>query len=165
MVNDEFSEKYLKGRSDKLFLNTLRRNGPGSSTASLQINLLPGENRPDVIRTNMVSSRIRELVGPVNGAESVVYGAGDSFGGPPVSVSLLGNNIEELKAAKLILKNAMNENSALKDVEDNDPEDQRNSIDLKRRCLFVGIRSEYCYGTGAFGILRITSTALSKRSR
>ena len=79
IVNDEFSEKYLKGRSDKLFLNTLRRNGPGSSTASLQINLLPGENRPDVIRTNMVSSRIRELVGPVNGAESVVYGSGDSF--------------------------------------------------------------------------------------
>ena len=140
IVNDEFSEKYLKGRSDKLFLNTLRRNGPGSSTASLQINLLPGENRPDVIRTNMVSSRIRELVGPVNGAESVVYGSGDSFGGPPVSVSLLGNNIEELKAAKLILKNAMNENSALKDVEDNDPEGIKEiQLTLKEDAYLLGL--------------------------
>ena len=80
--------------------------------------------------------RIRELVGPVNGAESVVYGSGDSFGG---RVSL-GNNIDELKGAKGILKKAMNENSALKDIEDNDPEGIKEiQISLKDDAYLLGL--------------------------
>ena len=140
MVNDEFSETYLKGTGKKLYENTIRRVGPGSSAASLQINLLPGEERPDAIRSNMVTARIRELVGPVLGVESLVFGSGGNFGGSPVSVSLLGNNIEELKAAKEQLKTAMLDNGLLKDVADNDPSGIKEiRLELKESAYLLGL--------------------------
>lgn len=121
MVNTELTEKYLKESGKMLFENTIRRLGPGSSTARLDINLLPGEERPDEISSDLVTSRLEELVGPVIGVESLIYGSGGNFGGSPVSVSLLGNNIQELKAAKKELKSVLQSNSRLKDISDNDP--------------------------------------------
>ncbi len=105
IVNEELTEQYLKGTDKILFENVIKNVGPGSSTATLTINLLPGEERPDAIVSELITDRLRELVGPVIGAESVIYGSGGNFGGDPVSVSLLGNNIQELKAAKAELKN------------------------------------------------------------
>lgn len=140
IVNDEFTATYLKGTDKKLYENTIRRVGPGASTASLVINLLPGEERPDAIRSNMVTTRIRELVGPVLGVESLIYGSGGNFGGSPVSVSLLGNNIEELKAAKLQLKTAMLDNALLKDVSDNDPSGIKEiRLELKESAYLLGL--------------------------
>jgi multidrug efflux pump subunit AcrB len=121
IVNQEFTDKYLQGTNKKLFENVIKQLGPGSSTASLEINMLPGEERPDAVVSNMVSNRIRELMGPVHGVESLIYGSGGNFGGSPVSVSLLGSNIEELKKAKEELKLALENNALLKDVADTDP--------------------------------------------
>jgi hypothetical protein len=71
--------------------NIIKRVGPGNNKASLQVNLLPGEERdfasPDI------TNAIRDEVGPVFGVESLTFGSGGNFGGSPVSVSLLGNNI------------------------------------------------------------------------
>jgi len=140
IVNDELSEKYLKGMDKKLFLNMIKNLGPGSSTARLQINLLPGEERPDGIRSDMVSGRLRELVGPVIGVESLIYGSGGNFGGSPVSVSLLGNNIAELKAAKEELKQIMLNNATLKDVTDNDPAGIKEiRLQLKENAYLLGL--------------------------
>ncbi len=140
IVNDEFTNTYLKGTGKELYENTIRRVGPGSSAASLQINLLPGEERPDAIRSNMVTARIRELVGPVLGVESLVFGSGGNFGGSPVSVSLLGNNIEELKSAKELLKTAMLDNGLLKDVADNDPSGIKEiRLELKESAYLLGL--------------------------
>ena len=120
-VNAELSEKYKNDIDTLLFENIIKTLGPGTSTASLSINLLPGENRPDEISSDLVGNRIRELVGPVIGSESLVFGGGGNFGGSPVAVSLLGNNIAELKAAKAELKASLESNPLLKDIEDNDP--------------------------------------------
>lgn len=140
IVNQELTEKYLKGTGKILFENVIRRVGPGSSAATLSINLLPGEERPDAIRSNLVTDRLRELVGPVIGAESLIYGSGGNFGGDPVSVSLLGNNIQELKAAKTELKAAMVNNSALKDVADNDPAGIKEiRLELKENAYLLGL--------------------------
>ena len=68
-----------------------------------------------------MTNRIQERVGPVFGVESLVFGSGGNFGGSPVSVSLLGNNIQELKAVKAELKKRLQDNILLKDVTDNDP--------------------------------------------
>ena len=123
-----------------LFVNMIKNLGPGSSTATLEINLLPGEERPDGIRADMVTTRLRELVGPVIGVESLIYGSGGNFGGNPVSVSLLGNNIEELKAAKMELKQAMEANSNLKDVTDNDPAGIKEiRLQLKENAYSLGL--------------------------
>lgn len=121
IVNKELSEEYQSDIDTLLFENIIKTLGPGTSTASLSINLLPGEERPDEISSNLVGNRIRELVGPVVGSESLVFGGGGNFGGSPVAVSLLGNNIAELKAAKAELKQSLESNPLLKDIEDNDP--------------------------------------------
>jgi len=140
IVNGELTEEYLMGTGKVLFENMLKNVGPGSSSATLVINLLPGEERPDEIRADLVTSRLRELVGPVIGAESLIYGSGGNFGGDPVSVSLLGNNIAELKAAKSELKTAMLNNALLKDVADNDPSGIKEiRLELKENAYLLGL--------------------------
>ncbi len=140
IVNEELTDQFLKGTGKVLFENMIKTLGPGSSTARLQINLLPGEERPDGIRSDMVTGRLRELVGPVIGVESLIYGSGGNFGGSPVSVSLLGNNITELKAAKEELKAAMLNNANLKDVTDNDPAGIKEiRLQLKENAYLLGL--------------------------
>jgi multidrug efflux pump subunit AcrB len=140
IVNEELTEEYLQGTDKVLYENMIKRLGPGSSAATLVINLLPGEERPDEIRADMVTSRLRELVGPVIGVESLIYGSGGNFGGDPVSVSLLGNNIKELKAAKTELKTAMLNNALLKDVADNDPAGIKEiRLELKDNAYLLGL--------------------------
>lgn len=99
--------------------NTLRTIGPGSSNANIIINLLPGEERD--LSANDISNNIRERVGLVPGVEQLTFGANTNFGGRPISISLTGNNISELKAAKTELKEKLSSLTQLKDISDNDP--------------------------------------------
>ncbi|MGB1210405.1 MAG: efflux RND transporter permease subunit [Lacinutrix venerupis] len=139
IVNQELTEKYLKGTGKQLFENTILTIN-SSSSASLRINMLPGEERPDAIKSSLVANRLRELVGPVIGTERLIFGSGGNFGGSPVSVSLLGNNIEELKAAKVELKQVLSTNPLLKDIEDNDPAGIKEiRIELKESAYLLGL--------------------------
>lgn len=139
IVNKELTETYLKGTGKELFENTILTLN-SSSSARLQLNLLPGEERPDAINSNLVANRLRELVGPVIGTERLIFGSGGNFGGSPVSVSLLSNNIEELKAAKLELKQVLETNPLLKDIEDNDPAGIKEiRLELKESAYLLGL--------------------------
>jgi multidrug efflux pump subunit AcrB len=121
-ATNQINNEYLgENPKNHLVKNFIKKIGPGSSAASLTINLLPGEERPNEITSSLVTNRIEELVGPIFGIESLVFGSGGNFGGRPVSVSLLGNNITELKAVKSELKKHLQDNTSLKDVTDNDP--------------------------------------------
>ncbi len=115
--NDKLKEQQT-GNLD-VVKNTLRRIGPGSSNASITINLLPGEERD--LPANDISNNIRERVGSVPGVEQLTFGANTNFGGRPVAISLTGSNIEELKAAKEELKEKLGTLTQLKDISDNDP--------------------------------------------
>ena len=140
IVDQELTDKYMKGYDKNLFENMIRRVGPGSSNATLTINLLPGEERPDNVVADLVTNRLEELVGPVIGVESLIYGSGGNFGGAPVSVSLLGNNISELKAAKAELKSTLLANPRLKDIEDNDPAGIKEiRLQLKDNAYLLGL--------------------------
>ncbi len=139
IVNDEFTEKYLQGTDKQLVLNTIRRITSASS-ANLSINMLPGEERPDEINAALVANRLRELVGPVIGVERLTFGSGGNFGGSPVSVSLLSNSIDELKAAKGELKEILEANPLLKDVTDNDPAGIKEiRLELKENAYLLGL--------------------------
>ena len=121
-VTDQISEEYFGSDGEKqLVKNIIKNVGPGSSSASLSINLLEGEERPNEITSRLVTNRIQERVGLIFGVESLVFGSGGNFGGSPVSISFLGNNITELKAVKTALKKRLENNVLLKDVTDNDP--------------------------------------------
>ena len=139
LVNQEFTEKYLKGTGKELFENVIKQINSASS-ATLTINMLPGEERPDAINSPLVSNRLREVVGPVIGTERLSFDSGGNFGGSPVSISLLSNNINELKAAKTELKQALEDNPLLKDVVDNDPLGIKEiRIKLKENAYLLGL--------------------------
>ncbi len=135
-VNDQLTQ--TQSGQLQVIENTIRRLGPGSANASLTINLLPGENRD--LRSSEISKNIREAVGPIYEAESVVFGSGNAFGGKPVSISLVGNNISELKQAKKELKDEMQSNPRIADVTDNDPAGIKEiKINLKENAYLLGL--------------------------
>ena len=117
LVNKEYTKKQTGNIA--IIENIIRRVGPGSANGSLTVNLLPGEARD--FSSPEITNAIQEKVGKVYGVESLVFGSGGNFGGSPVAISLLGNDIKELKAAKEELKQTLENNPLLKDVIDNDP--------------------------------------------
>ncbi|NEV94837.1 efflux RND transporter permease subunit [Psychroflexus sp. YR1-1] len=135
-VNEDFTRR--QSGNKEVVRNIVRRVGPGNNKASLRVNLLPGEERD--FGSPEITNAIREEVGEVYGVERLTFGSGGNFGGKPVSVSLLGNNLKELEQAKEELKALMEENNTLKDVTDTDPEGIKEiSIDLKDEAYALGL--------------------------
>lgn len=118
--------------------NVIKRLGAGTSTASLNVNLLPGQTRD--FNAIEVANAFRTAVGPVYGVESLVFGSGGRFGGSPISVSLLSNDIEQLKQVKEELKEDFTNNPILKDISDNDPQGIKEiKIKLKESAYLLGL--------------------------
>jgi len=151
-VNDEFTKKQTGNIS--VIENIIKRIGPGSANGSLNINLLPGETRE--FAADEITNAIRDEVGPVYGVESLVFGSGRNFGGSPVAVSLLSNDIDELKAAKNELKEILSNNPLLKDISDNDPAGIKEvRIKLKDNAYLLGLNLQAVMSqvrSGFFGI-------------
>ena len=136
LVNDKLT-KSQKGNIS-VVENILKKVGPGTSSASLNVNLLPGEQRD--YTSSEVTNAIRDAVGEVYGVETLVFGSGGHFGGSPVSISLLSSNIDELKLAKIELKDAFSRNPLLKDISDNDPQGIKEiKIRLKESAYLLGL--------------------------
>ena len=118
--------------------NIVKRVGPGTNKASLDINLLPGEERD--FEAFLISNALRDTTGPVYGVERLTFGSGGNFGGSPVSVSLLSNNTEELKAAKDYFREQLEKDPRLKDIVDTDPEGIKEiRIQLKENAYALGL--------------------------
>lgn len=134
-VNEEYTKKQTGNK--QVVENIIKRVGPGNNKASLDINLLPGEERD--FGSPEITNSIRQEVGPVYGVESLTFGSGGNFGGSPISVSLLGNNLNELEAAKEELKQNFENNSLLKDISDNDPKGIKEiNVKLKENAYALG---------------------------
>lgn len=135
-VNEGYTAKQTGNQ--QVVRNIIKRIGPGTSNASLTVNLLEGEYRD--FSSPEITNSIRDAVGKVYGVESLIFGSGGNFGGSPVAVSLLGNNISELKAAKEALKTELEQNPILKDVSDNDPAGIKEiQIELKDKAHMLGL--------------------------
>ncbi len=134
------NEDYTAKQTDNLpvIQNIIKRIGPGTSRSTLTLNLLPGEKR-DFSSPELTNS-IRDKVGQLHGIESLTFGSGGNFAGYPISISLLGNNISELKSAKAELKNIMSAQPNLKDVTDTDPRGIKEiKIELKKNAYLLGL--------------------------
>ncbi|RDK89132.1 efflux RND transporter permease subunit [Marinirhabdus gelatinilytica] len=135
-VNEDFTERQTGKK--QVVENIIKRVGPGNNKASLNVNLLPGEERD--FGSPEITNAIREEVGAVYGVERLTFGSGGNFGGSPVSVSLLGNNTEELKAAKDELKLVLENDALLADVSDTDPEGIKEiNIELNETAYALGL--------------------------
>jgi len=136
LVNKEYTKKQTGNL--QVVENIIKRVGPGSANATLSVNLLPGETRD--FSSPEITNAIQQKVGKIYGVESLVFGSGGNFGGSPVAVSLLGNNITELKAVKDELKEVLESNPLLKDVTDNDPAGIKEvRIKLKDNAYLLGL--------------------------
>ena len=144
-IGKEFEEKYMQNDKRDLIEHIQKNIGSsadnmsmvkgfnsvgGSSTASLEIYLLDSENRPQDIRAPEMANLIRERTGEIIGVEKFVVDGGANFGGSPVAISLLSDNISELKNAKLELIQKLSLNPKLTDITSNDPEGIK-EIDIK----------------------------------
>jgi multidrug efflux pump subunit AcrB len=139
LINNDFTSRQTENR--KVVQNIIKNLGPGTANGSLDVNLLPGELR-DAPSAD-IANAIRAAVGPVYGIESLTFGSGGNFGGRPISVSLLGNNIKELKAAKEELKANMLNNALLADITDNDPKGIKEiKINLKENAYLIGLSTQ-----------------------
>lgn len=114
-LNEEMKAEREDGKD--VFTDVEKQLGPGSHEGSLNFFLLDAETRN--MNDEVITGRLREKVGPIHGAESVTYGGISPFG-YPISVSLLGDNESELKAAKLMLREELEKLAEIKDVMDND---------------------------------------------
>ncbi len=150
-INKEYTEKQTG--NIQVVQNIVKRIGPGTSNATLTVNLLPGESRD--FPSDEINTAIRERVGKINGIESLTFGSNSGFGGSPVAVSLLGNDISELKAAKEELRQALISNPLLKDISDNDPAGIKEiQIQLKDKANILGLNLQSVMGqvrSGFFG--------------
>ncbi|MBR9844904.1 MAG: efflux RND transporter permease subunit [Algicola sp.] len=136
VVNEDFTKRQTGNK--QVVENIIKRVGPGNNKASLNVNLLPGEDRD--FGSPEITNAIREKVGEVYGVERLTFGSGGNFGGTPISVSLLGNNTEELKQAKSELRAVLEKNPLLADVTDTDPEGIKEiNVELNETAYALGL--------------------------
>ncbi len=84
-----------------VILKVERKIGPSAHEGSINVTLLDAETRN--IPAYEVTSVVRDNTPQIIGTDKLLFGSGTPFG-KPISVSLLGNNLEELNAASRELK-------------------------------------------------------------
>lgn len=136
ILNDEFTQRqHDKATIIQSFIRTI---GPTGAKGTLRLNLLQGELRD--FSADEISNEFQDLVGEVYGVESLTFGSGTGFGGKAVSVSLVGDNINELKQAKGHLKQALLKDETIKDITDTDPQGIKEiKIKLKDNAHALGL--------------------------
>ncbi|MTI32455.1 efflux RND transporter permease subunit [Xanthovirga aplysinae] len=142
-VNNELKTKY-KDTVDYInfSISAVGFNMSGSESGSHAggINIFHKELDDTPIPDNFELIRlIREKIGDVPEAEKFSIGGANQFG-KPVSVKLIGKNIEELNGAKELLKSELSNIAALKEIQDNVPLGKREMLlDLKPDAYFLGL--------------------------
>ncbi len=140
-VNEEFREERPDGRDVIIGVERIIGSNDfgesGSHTGKLTVELLDAEIRN--LPSYAISDRLRERVGPVPQAQNLAFGNIGRFG-KPVSISLLGNNYDELNRARDLLMDELDDFSSLKDVTTSDVQGRRElNITLKPRAHALGL--------------------------
>ncbi|MGV6831166.1 MAG: efflux RND transporter permease subunit [bacterium] len=128
--NTEIGESHITG--------TIKRIGPQSSNSSITINLAPSETRR--ISSIEITDRIRTMVGVIPTIEKLTFNSGSNVGGAPISVSLQGDNIEQINGAKAMVYDELKKNSEVKDITDTSPKGIKEiRLKLKDNAYLLGL--------------------------
>ena len=140
-ANDSLTQQFFNG--EKQPIERIERNlGPSTYQGSINIALLPGENR-DSLRLRKILNTIREFTGDIDNAEELVFGSQSAFG-KPVSISLVGEDYEELNAATRTVKQRMSKLEELIDVTDNNQEGLKEiNLELSEKGAFLGLNTQF----------------------
>lgn len=136
-ANEILSKRFFNNEKQAI-LRVEKNIGPTTYQGKLSVALLDGENR-DSLSLREVTNTIREQAGYMPDIEVITYGQRSNFG-KPISVSLVGDNYEELQAATAHIKKEMLQLEELADVVDNNQEGLREvNIELKEKALYLGL--------------------------
>ena len=114
-VNNEYSSERTDGRQVINYVEKVI--GPNSNEGYLNIYMMEGDSRG--ILSYDIAGSIRDKVGPIPEATNLSYGSIAVFG-KPVSVALMGRDMDELREAKSMLRTFLEQRDDLKDVTDTD---------------------------------------------
>jgi multidrug efflux pump subunit AcrB len=136
-ANDELSKTYFNNEQQAIQRIEVSL-GPSTYKGSLAIKLLDGEKREGLALREIINT-IRAKAGPVDEAEVLSYGAQSAFG-KPISISLVGEDYDELRSATDAVKASMQQITGLADVVDNNQEGlQEVNVRLKEKALYLDL--------------------------
>lgn len=109
----------------------------GGHCGTLEVSLMEGEERP--YSSDKIEAMLRERIPGIPEAEKLIVGGARIFG-KPVSISLIGKNLEVLESANEMLQKKLQSYSALKDINDNKEVGKREvRIELKPKAYTLGL--------------------------
>jgi len=157
-VNREYMESREEGDSIINFLERIV--GPNSDEGMVNIYMMEGDKRG--IQSFEIAQRIREKVGPIPEATNLSYGSIAVFG-KPVSVALLGNDLDELREAKRLLRNYLTGRADLKDVTDTDKQGMPElTMELKPSAKFLGLSEAQVFDQVRKGFFGLEAQSLQR---
>ena len=141
-INDELKEQY-NDTSDYIihtFLvlgNAFNGDETGSHAGHISVYLRNLEGSP--VSSFDIANMVRKKIGKVPEADKMSI-AGRSHWGSPISISLLGNDLNELSSARDMLISELKEMPAITEVKDNNPLGaQEVRLKLKPKAYFLGL--------------------------
>ena len=157
-VNEHYSQQREDGRQ---VINYVERViGPASNEGQLNIYMMEGDVRN--IKSFDIADKIRAEVGPIPEATNLAYGSIAIFG-KPVSIALVGRDLEELRAAKNKLRDYLSQRSDLKDVTDTDklgmPELE---MKLTNKAKFLGLSEAQVFDQVRKGFFGLEAQSLQR---
>ncbi len=139
-VNDELSAQRADGLDVIEGIQRDLGSGAGESGAhagTVTLLLLDGETRD--MESFLIANKVREAVGPIPEAKKLSFGGGSRFG-TAVSISLLGEDVDELRHARDLLVSELRDFSSLKDITDTEALGRRElEITLKPKAASLGL--------------------------
>ncbi len=135
----EVSNEMRLRREDSLgpVRSIVKKVGPTIDQGSLDIILISSEIRE--LSSFELTNIFREAVGPIYTSENLTFGTVSPFG-KPVSVSLLGNDLNELQNAREELKAELSGLTEVRDIIDTDQQGFREvNLRLKEKAHLLGL--------------------------
>ncbi len=150
-VNTTYSDQRSDGNQVIKYVE--RVVGPKSNEGYLNIYMLEGDTRG--ILSFKIAGSIRDAVGPIPEALNLSYGSVAVFG-KPVSIALVGRNMEHLREAKNMVRSFLTQRDDLKDVTDTDKQGMPElEMELKPKAKFLGLSEAQVFDQvrkGFFGL-------------
>ena len=138
LASKDVNTKLSSEREDanEIILSYIKKIGPKAHQGTLTLNLLDGETRD--MASAKISSIIRTETGIIHNAEDVKYGASSLFG-DAISISLVGDDLKEIREASQFLVSSLKNNPELKDIISSDQVAENDlSVVLKPKAKSLG---------------------------
>jgi len=141
-VNDELKEEFQDTATFIKYTGLSTGNAFGGQevgphAGNLSVTLRDMEGAP--VSSFDISGRVKEKIGEVNDVEKYTIGAFNRWGAP-VSISLLGNDLEQLNQANDFFQGELRKMASLYNINDNNPLGSREvRLRLKPKAYYLGM--------------------------